>query len=148
MGLSVDMDGVSGSMILDTGSDVSLVQPGLVRGAVETSPLKPYGVTRETFVVLGQQTVCFTIGKIEFKHTFLVCSLPTEASGILGTDFLKRVRAKIDFEKGLVSWRDHERNNRNVEDTSDQKSALFSPEVKMDAAPCYVMKGSRRRSKS
>jgi hypothetical protein len=54
--IPVEVNGVSGSMILDMGSDISIVQPGVIEGVIETSPLKPYGVRGETLEVLGQQT--------------------------------------------------------------------------------------------
>jgi len=40
-------------------------------------------------------------------HTlFLVCSVPTEAAVLLGTDFLEKLSAVIDFEKGKMSLGD------------------------------------------
>jgi hypothetical protein len=38
-----------------------------------------------------------------FTHPFLVCSLPTTAAGLLGTDFLSRLGAKLDFDRGKMS---------------------------------------------
>jgi hypothetical protein len=93
--VTADIEELRGNMILDTGSDVSLLQPGLVDGITETSHLKPYGVTGETLAVKGQQTVSFTIGGRKFRHTFLKCPLPTQASGLLGTDFLMKFRRKL-----------------------------------------------------
>jgi hypothetical protein len=37
--IHVDINGVNGSMIVDTGSDVSIIQPGVVEGNIETFPL-------------------------------------------------------------------------------------------------------------
>jgi len=33
----------------------------------------------------------------EFNHTFMVSSLPTDAAGLLGTDFLNKAGVSIDF---------------------------------------------------
>jgi hypothetical protein len=42
----------------------------------------------------------------EINHTFLVCSLPTEAAGILGTDFVRGSGAVIDFQCCKMSLND------------------------------------------
>ena len=39
----------------------------------------------------------------EFTHTFLVCTLPTNAAGLLGTDFVNRLGARIDCECGQTT---------------------------------------------
>jgi hypothetical protein len=90
-------------MIIDTGSDISLMQPSLIKGHTENSQLKPYEVTGKTLEVIGQQTVSFMIGDSEFRHS-LICSLPTRAAGLLGTDFLKRIQVRIDLGKAVMSW--------------------------------------------
>jgi hypothetical protein len=53
--IPVDRNGLNGSMIVDTGSVVSITQPGVIEGDKETSPLKPFGVNGEDLDVLGQQ---------------------------------------------------------------------------------------------
>ena len=45
----------------------------------------------------------FTLNGREFTHAFLVCALPTDAAGLLGTDFLENAGAVIDFECGKMS---------------------------------------------
>jgi len=39
----------------------------------------------------------------KLDYTFLVCPLPTKTDGLLGTDFLDRTGAKINFECGKLS---------------------------------------------
>jgi hypothetical protein len=95
--ISVDIEGVTRILIGDTGSSVSLMQPGIARSELKSNPLKPYGVTGEALDIRGQKTVTFWIGTREFEHEFLVCSLPTEAAGLIGTDFMNDVGVKIDF---------------------------------------------------
>jgi len=41
-----------------------------------------------------------------FTHPFLVCSLPTTAADLLGTDFLSILGAKFDFDRGKMSTND------------------------------------------
>ena len=84
---------MSRSLILDTGFDVSILQPGVPRGDVRVTTLEPYGkVTGDILNIKGQQSVSFMLNGCEFKHTFLVCSLPTDASGLVGTDFMASCR--------------------------------------------------------
>ena len=45
----------------------------------------------------------FTLNGREFTHAFLVCALPTDAAGLLGTDILGKAGAVIDFECGKMS---------------------------------------------
>ena len=44
----------------------------------------------------GLQSVTFSLNGREFTHAFLVCTLPADASGLLGTDFLEKAGAIID----------------------------------------------------
>ena len=69
------------SLIKDTGSDVSILQPGISNASIRDTTLRPYGVTGETLDVRGRQTVSVGLGGQKFDHTFLVCPLPTEAAG-------------------------------------------------------------------
>ena len=91
------------SLIIDTGSNVSILQPGISQSDMKHSPLRPFGVTGETLQVKGQQHVSFVLGESRLDHTFLVCSLPTDAAGLLGTDFLERTGASINFECGKMA---------------------------------------------
>ena len=59
--------------------------------------MKPYGVTGEVLDIKGIQSVTFTLNGREFTHAFLVCGLPTDAAGLLGTDFLEKAGAVMDF---------------------------------------------------
>jgi len=65
-----------------------------------------YGVTGEVLNIKGQQTVSFVVDGREFSHTFLACSLPTDAAGLLDTDFLNKAGVSIDFECGKMSLAD------------------------------------------
>jgi len=42
----------------------------------------------------------------EYTRTFLICSLPTDAAGLLGTDFLEKTGAVIDLKCGQMSLTD------------------------------------------
>ena len=51
---------------------------------------RPHGVTGEVLDTNGLQSVSFSLNGREFTHAFLICTLPADAAGLLGTDFLKR----------------------------------------------------------
>jgi len=97
----VDIERMS-CLILDTGS-VSIIQPGISGHDVMVMGMKPYGVTGEVLDIKGQESVSFEINGRQFEHTFLVCSLPTEAAGLLGTNFMAKAGAVIDFECGSMA---------------------------------------------
>jgi hypothetical protein len=101
--VSVDIEGLSRTLKLDTGSNISIVQPGISRSNIQVTTMEPYGVTGDTLDIRGQQTVTFRLNGGRFTHPFLVCTLPTKAAGLLGTDFLNPVGAKIDFAGGKLS---------------------------------------------
>jgi hypothetical protein len=90
-------------LVVDTGSSVSIIQPAISLKDVRDSPLKPFGITGEVLEIKGQQRVSFKLGGREFNNTFLVCSLPTQAAGLLGMDFWKRAKARLDFECDMMA---------------------------------------------
>ena len=80
---------MSSSLILDTGSKVSIIQPGVSRSDLRVSTKGPYGVTVDSPNTKGQQAVSFMLNGYEFKHTFLVRSLLTDVPALVGTDFME-----------------------------------------------------------
>jgi hypothetical protein len=106
------------SLIVDTGSSVSILQPRVSSSEVKVTSLKPYGVTGEALDIKGRQAVSFELGGREYNHTFLVCALPTEAAGLLGTDFV------IDFECGKMSFSDISKAPRVLSNTRDDRAVL------------------------
>ena len=83
-------------LMLDTGSNVSILQPGVSRSDVSVTSLKPYGVTGEALDIKGRQSVSFELDRSEFRHTFLVYELPMDMAGLLSTDFMQETGAVID----------------------------------------------------
>jgi predicted aspartyl protease len=99
----VEIEGMSRSLILDTGSDISILQPGISKSNVSVTSLEPYGVTGDALDIRGQQTVNVVLNGREFTHSFLVCSLLTAAAGLIGTDLMKRLGTVIDSECGKMT---------------------------------------------
>ena len=101
--ISVDIEGMSRRLILDTGSTISILQPGVSRSDVHVTAVEPYGVTGDVLDIRAQQSVTFRLNGREFTHSFLICPLPTKAAGLLGTDYLERLGAIVDFACGELS---------------------------------------------
>jgi hypothetical protein len=101
--VSVEIEGLARSLILDTGS-VSILQPAVSGRDVRITGMKPHGVTGKACDIKGLQSVTFSLNGREYTHAFLVCSLPTEAARLLGTDFLEKTGALVDFEHAKISF--------------------------------------------
>jgi len=104
--ITLEIEGKWQRLIVDTGSKVSILQPGVSRRDLMDNSLRPFGVNGESLDVKDQQLVSFTLGERKFDHMFLVCPLPTEAAGLIGTDFLEKTGAKINFECGRFALAD------------------------------------------
>ena len=87
-------------ILVDTGSSLSLIQPGVCTSVVNSATVTPYGVTGDELPLKGMQRVTFTIKGETYTHDFCVCAVATEADAILGTDFLSKMDARLDFENG------------------------------------------------
>ena len=107
--IAVEIEGVLRRLILDSGSNVSILQPGVSGSDVSVATVKPYGVTGEVLEIKGRQLASFHLNGHEFHHSFLVCTLPTEAAGLLGTDFMEKVGAEINFGGGKMSFNSTEK---------------------------------------
>ena len=82
---------------------MSILQPGVSKSDVRVTTKKPHGVTGEVLDIMGLQSVSFSLKGREYTHAFLVCLLPSEAAGLLGTDFLEKAGAVIDLECSTMS---------------------------------------------
>jgi hypothetical protein len=144
--LTAEIEGVQRDLILDTGSNISILQPGVSRSDMRCTSAKPYGVTGETLEIRGQQTVCFVFNEHEFKHSFYVCSLPTKAEGLIGIDFMEKTGATNDFEKGKMSLAVISRGPRLVSASPTRQAALtVFPRGKEVQPPSKPTGGMRER---
>ena len=147
--ISVNIERVARCLILDTGPKVSIMQPGISGSAVEVTHIRPYGVTGKGLNIKGQQTVSFVVDGREFSHTFLLCSLPTDAAGLLGTDFLNKAGVSIDFGCGKMSLADIGKAPQTCKAPPTKCTALVSlHRVKRDTAlnPVYGRPGIKTSS--
>jgi hypothetical protein len=91
------------SLIINTGSNVSILQPGVSGSDVRFTTKKSNCVTGEALDRKGLQSVSFSLRGREYTHAFRVCPLHTEDGDFLGNDFLKKAGAKIDLECSTMS---------------------------------------------
>ena len=63
--VSVEIEGLSRSLIIDTGSNVSILQPAVSSRGVRITQTKPHGVTGDALDVKGLQTVTFLLNRRE-----------------------------------------------------------------------------------
>ena len=75
------------------------VQAGVCSNKVRPTNLSPFGVTGNELEIIGIQEVEFYLNDRKFCHQFCVCSLPTNADGILGMDFLSERNADLNLRK-------------------------------------------------
>ena len=122
--VSMEIQGEQRSLIIDTGSSMSILQPGVSRSEVTTTGIKPYGVTGKVLDVRRQQSLSFMLGGQEFHYSFFVYSLPTEAAGILGTDFLTESGAVIDVECNEMTFGEVSVTPRDCSETHHGRTTL------------------------
>ena len=75
------------SFIVDTGPNVSLIKPGISNKKIEFASIVPFGVTGDELEVKGVQRIEFCCNNQKYCHQFYICSLPTDADGIIGSGF-------------------------------------------------------------
>jgi hypothetical protein len=109
--IQVRIQRVLRTIIIDSGSCCSILQPGTTDSSLHNTDRGPFGVTGDLLEVMGEQNITFFLDNVQYHHTFIVCELPTNASGILGIDFLKARKAKIDFETCTLNLNTENCNN-------------------------------------
>jgi hypothetical protein len=92
------IEGRTRVILVDTGSSVSPIQPGVSTSKLNQAIVTPLGVTGDELRVKGDQRVTFTIKGEELVHMFCVCNKAKEADAILGMDFLRKAEAWVDLE--------------------------------------------------
>jgi hypothetical protein len=100
--IQVEVSGIQRVFVLDTGSGISLIQPGVYPSEIKPTNLSPFGVTSKELEIQGIQEVTFRLNGREFSHQFCVCSLPTDVDGIIGIDYLTAKKADLNLEKSQL----------------------------------------------
>jgi hypothetical protein len=73
--VSLEIEEKRKRLIIDTGSNVSILQPVLSRRDVGATAVRLYGVTGKALDTRGQHLVSFVLGGKKFSYTFL-CARP------------------------------------------------------------------------
>ena len=95
---------------MDSGASCCLLDQqyltGNLRKCLDSSrTIEVYGINGITYT-LGAVDTFLEYGKLEYPITFhIVDHLPNGIIGLIGTNFLKKFRAKIDFENSTLSLR-------------------------------------------
>ena len=103
--LTLDIGGEEFLFMVDTGSMLSLIQPGISKVQVQLCDVQARGVTGTHLDILVEQEVEFILRNnydyMQFVRTFVVSPLKRCSSGILGMNFLQRVGAEISLNAQL-----------------------------------------------
>jgi len=81
-------------------------------------------VTGEILDVKGRQTYSLGLVGRNYNRKFLVFPVPTEAAGLLGTDFLEGRSAHTNFEDGKMLFKNTVKDNRAQGDTFGERRFL------------------------
>ena len=98
------------SALLDSGASISCVSEHIYRRSFKNVEIEPssytniVGVCGEVHRVLGQVTLPFRLDGVVLEHTFQLFE-KLHHPLILGMDFLRQNKAKIDLEQGTVSFK-------------------------------------------
>jgi hypothetical protein len=79
----VELDGVRRQSILDSGSSMSLIQPGISQAEITTIQMAPVGITGDELPMTGAQVIEFSMGGEALHHSFGVCALQTVSWGLI-----------------------------------------------------------------
>jgi hypothetical protein len=100
--LEVEIEGRAHQMLIDSGANVSVIKPGIVRSEVRPTQTVARGITGSKLRVRGTQEVTFNVENKVFTHEFLIAPLDAEYSGILGVDVLRRMEARVDLRTSTL----------------------------------------------
>jgi hypothetical protein len=100
--LEIDIGGSLHHLLIDSGGNVSVIKPGIVASEIRTTETIARGITGNILKVMGTQVVMFNVAKRVYTHEFLVASLDTEYSGILGVDVLRHMGARVDLRTSTL----------------------------------------------
>lgn len=108
--MSGSIDGYNCNLIVDTGSDISIVHPDILqrRKRENLQPVTPTfrTVTGQKAPMLGKCELSIRVGSTELSKPVWVADIQDPC--ILGTDFLDSLGCVVDLKNNIVSIRDEE----------------------------------------
>jgi hypothetical protein len=60
-------------LLLDTGSSLCLIQPGVSASKIQAADTNPVGITGDALPLQGEQLIEFTLGNKTYRQKFGVC---------------------------------------------------------------------------
>jgi hypothetical protein len=83
--------------MLESGAEISLIQPYVGDQPVNPTHHMVRGITGDLLRAEGFCEVQFKIGSQCYTHSFVVAPFPIERDGVLGLDWMRSMRVKIDL---------------------------------------------------
>jgi hypothetical protein len=84
--------------IVDSGADICLVQPYVGDRQIKNTRHMVRGVTGDRLEAMGSREIEVWLGSQFYCHNFVVAPFPIKRDGIIGLDFLRAMRARINLE--------------------------------------------------
>jgi hypothetical protein len=100
--LGIEIGGAYHQVLVDSGTSVSVMKPGIVASEIRTTETAARGITEARLKIMGTQVIIFKVGKRMFTHEFLIAPLDAEYSGVLGIDVLSRMEASVDLRTSTL----------------------------------------------
>jgi hypothetical protein len=87
--LQVEVEGQHNQFLIDSGTSLSIVMPGVDQAEVNPTNTAPRGITGTKLKSLGSQRIGIKLGNRVYSHEYVVTPLDVEYSGLLGVDNLR-----------------------------------------------------------
>lgn len=94
----VQVQGVKRTLVLDSGSCCSILQPGVADKPMDAQILHHSASRVKNLEVQGEQTIKFFMVSVTFSHNLVVRKLPKNAVAVSGINFLLSRKAKLNLE--------------------------------------------------
>jgi hypothetical protein len=90
-------------LILDSGANISLIQPYVGQGENNHVDYFVKGVTGQALRTQDSRYIEFQIGKRTYRHNFIIAPFSMRRNGAIGLDALKALKARADFATNRLS---------------------------------------------
>jgi hypothetical protein len=123
--VEVTLEGKPRRLLLDTGSSLCLIQPGVSASTIQATGTNPVGITGDALPLQVEQLIQFTLGNKSYRQRFGECVLPTEGNGLVGNDFLSANGARLYLSNQTLEFRCFFLTNRNCKREGNVSLTLF-----------------------
>ncbi|KAJ3661891.1 hypothetical protein Zmor_006268 [Zophobas morio] len=106
--VNLQVKGTTTTWLIDSGASASLIKIRLtdeLELPVVTSSTRLTDISGNILQNYGESQVIFELGPDTVQHNFVICGneLHFEADGLIGLDFLEKIKPRIDFENRKLS---------------------------------------------